>query len=268
MKVILLAGGRGTRARPFSLYSPKAMIPLNGRPIVDHIVRYLANFSIIEEFIIVCEFDHFGNQIVNYFEGKEDRIGKKIIFVEDKKNGTGGAILSAESLVKNDDFFAVWFADNLCAIDMNHFIRQYELLERNEENDPGKFIGIIATRDQRKEETGIVVLDAKDKLSVKEFIEKPVMKLELPETLGIYLFSPNLLNFIHTQQKGSIIGDSFDLSFDVLAQIPRLGSKIFSYALPPDRDWIDIESPSYADRNKKLIENIISQTKMTNKEQQ
>src|SRR5262245_17121438 len=157
MKVILLAGGRGTRARPFSLYSPKAMIPLNGRPIIDHIVRYLANFSIIEKFIIVCEFDYFGNQIVNYFEGKEDTIGRKIIFVEDKKNGTGGAVLSAESMVKNDDFFAVWFADNLCAIDMDHFIRQYELLEQTEKNDPGKFIGMIATRNQRKEETGIVV---------------------------------------------------------------------------------------------------------------
>jgi mannose-1-phosphate guanylyltransferase len=265
MKVILLAGGRGTRAMPFSLYSPKSMIPINGRPVIDHITRYLANFSIVEDFIIVCEFDHLGTQIVNYFEGKEHTMGKKIIFVEDNKNGTGGAILSAESLVKDDDFFAVWFADNLCALDVDHLIHEYELLEHKQINDPSKFIGIIATREHRKEETGIVVLDPNDKPRIKEFVEKPLQKLESPETLGIYLFSKNLLNFIHMQKEASTLGDAFDLSYEVLSQIPRVGSKIFSYTLPSDRYWIDVESPTHADRNKDLIKKILSQMKMKNR---
>jgi mannose-1-phosphate guanylyltransferase len=265
MKVILLAGGRGTRAMPFSLYSPKSMIPINGRPVIDHITRYLAKFSIVESFIIVCEFDHLGKQIVNYFEGKEHIIGKKIIFVEDAKNGTGGAILSAESLVKDDDFFVVWFADNLCAVDVDDFIRQYKFQESMKENDHSKFIGIIATRGHRKEETGIVVLDPKEKPRIKEFVEKPTLKLELPETLGIYLFSKNLLNFIHMQKEASTLGDAFDLSYEVLAQIPRFGSTIFSYSLPSDREWIDIESPTHAGRNKDLIEKILSQMNKKNK---
>ena len=79
------------------------MIPVNGRPVIDHIIRYLANFPIVEDFIIVCEFDHFGQQIVNYFEGKEQTIGRRIVFVQDKKNGTGGAILNVESLVRDDE---------------------------------------------------------------------------------------------------------------------------------------------------------------------
>ena len=265
MKVILLAGGRGTRAMPFSQYSPKAMIPVNGRPVIDHIIRYLANFPIIEDFIIVCEFDQMGQQIINYFEGKEQNIGRRIIFVEDKKNGTGGAILSAESSVGNDDFFVAWFADNLCALDMDHLIRQYELLKNIKENDLGEFIGIVATRDHRKEETGIVVLDPKENLRIKEFIEKPIVKLELPETLGIYLFSRNLFKFIHAQKETATLGDAFDLSYDILAHIPQGVSKVFSYALPSDRDWIDIESPAHADRNKVLIENILSQMTMKKK---
>jgi choline kinase len=68
LKAILLAGGRGTRAKPFTEYFPKAMFPLNGRPIIDYIVRYLAQFSQINEIIIVCDFDNFGKQIINYFE--------------------------------------------------------------------------------------------------------------------------------------------------------------------------------------------------------
>lgn len=260
-----MAGGLGTRAKPFSQYSPKAMIPVNGRPVIDHIIRYLANFPILEDFIIVCEFDDIGQQIVNYFEGKEQNIGKRIIFVQDKKYGTGGAILSAESYVRNDDFFVAWFADNLCALDMGHLIHQYELLKNIQENDLGEFIGIVATRAHRKEETGIVVLDPKEKLRIKEFIEKPLVKLELPETLGIYLFSCNLFKFIHKQKETAILGDVFDLSYDILTQIPQDGSNMFSYSLPSDREWIDIESPAHADRNKVLIEKILSQMKMKKK---
>ena len=57
MKAILLAGGLGTRAKPFTEYFPKAMFPLDGRPIIDYIVRYLARFSQINEIIIICGFD-------------------------------------------------------------------------------------------------------------------------------------------------------------------------------------------------------------------
>jgi mannose-1-phosphate guanylyltransferase len=85
------------------------------------------------------------------------------------------------------------------------------------------------------------------------------VKLELPETLGIYLFSRSLFKFIHTQKETAILGDAFDLSYDILTHIPKVGSKMFSYALPSDREWIDIESPAHADRNKVLIEKILSQ---------
>ena len=52
MKVVLLAGGKGTRARPFSDYIPKSMIPIEGRPVIDQVVRYLARFAIVEEILI------------------------------------------------------------------------------------------------------------------------------------------------------------------------------------------------------------------------
>ena len=84
MKVLLIAGGSGSRAKPFSQYTPKPMTSLDGRPIIDHIVRYLARFPEVDNFVIVCEFDDHGKQIINYFEGKERIIGKQIVFVEDK----------------------------------------------------------------------------------------------------------------------------------------------------------------------------------------
>ncbi|WP_320416534.1 nucleotidyltransferase family protein [Candidatus Nitrosotenuis chungbukensis] len=46
MKAVILAGGKGTRARPFTDYFPKAMIPVLGSPLIDHVVRYLSSFKL------------------------------------------------------------------------------------------------------------------------------------------------------------------------------------------------------------------------------
>jgi mannose-1-phosphate guanylyltransferase len=55
------------------------MFPIEGRLLVGYVVRYICKFSFISEIMIACEFDSFGNQIINYFEGEETVIGKKIL---------------------------------------------------------------------------------------------------------------------------------------------------------------------------------------------
>ena len=200
MKVVLLAGGRGTRARPFSDFVPKSMIPIEGRPVIDHVIRYLARFKIIDEILIVCEFDFFGNQIINYFEGKESVILKKISFIEDNKSGTGGAVLRAEESIKNgSEPFLVWFADNLCALNLMDLVSRFHALNVNLES--GKEVtGILVTRRHRYEETGRVTVAANDCNKIEKFIEKPIVELESPEALGIYLFNNKVFEYLHQQQ--------------------------------------------------------------------
>jgi len=109
MKIVLLAGGIGSRARPFSDYSPKALIPINGKPLIDYIIRYVSKFSHITEIIIVCEFDSHGKQIINYLEGKERVIGQKIIFIYKGKKwweGTADEIMSSNNKEINEFVFA------------------------------------------------------------------------------------------------------------------------------------------------------------------
>ena len=259
LKAVLIAGGSGSRAKPFSQYTPKPMTSLDGRPMIDHILRYLARFSEIDEFIIVCEFDDHGKQIINYFEGKEKIVGKQIVFVEDKKNGTGGAVLNAEPVIGGDDSFIVWFADNMCALDVGTFVKQYKFLNGSQKNHGKNLIGMVVTRDYRNEETGRIVCDPNESNRIMEFTEKPFTKLEHPETLGIYLFSDTLFSFIHKQRDSSIIGNSIDLSFDILAKLPSLGFGLYSYPISSQIDWIDVESPVYAERNKKLVNRILAQ---------
>jgi mannose-1-phosphate guanylyltransferase len=142
-KAVLLAWGYGTRAKPFTDYFPKAMFPLEGRPVIDHIVRFLSRVSSISEIIIVCDFDRFGKQIINYFDGKDLVLGKSIKFVEDKRKGTGGSLLEVEGHIGQDEYFLVWFANNLSALKVEGMIREYNLI-RSKNNEV--IIGMIATR--------------------------------------------------------------------------------------------------------------------------
>lgn len=253
MKVVLLAGGLGSRAKPFSDYCPKALIPINGRPIIDYIIRYISKFSFISEILIVCEFDSHGKQIINYFEGKECIIDKKITFIEDKKKGTGGSLLECQEKLK-DDIFLVWFSDNLCALNLDRVVVEYSNI--NKDNDA---IGLLIARKKRHEETGRVILDEYRKNNInliKEFIEKPIIELEYPEAAGIYIFNNGFLDLLKQKSNEK---ESFDLSSDILSKIGHnTKSKLYCYLIDSNEiNWADIESPTYVERNKKEIDSII-----------
>ena len=262
MKVVLLAGGFGSRARPFSDYCPKALIPINGRPVIDHVIRYISKFTFINEILIVCEFDSFGKQIINYFEGKENIIGIKITFIEDKKRGTGGAISECQEKLKDEQVFLVWFSDNLCALNLDRIVLDYNNVNSLNKYSP---IGLLIARKKRHEETGRVILNTNNKDDkndinlIKQFTEKPTIDLEYPEATGIYLFSNRFLDLLKLVSKENE-GKSFDLSKDVLSKIDYYTKdRLYCYLLPiNETNWVDIESPTYIERNKKTIDGILS----------
>jgi mannose-1-phosphate guanylyltransferase len=261
MRAVLLAGGLGTREKPFTDYCPKAMIPIEGRPHVDHITRYICKFSFISEILIVCEFDSFGNQIINYFEGKEKIIGKKIRFVEDKKNGTGGALFQCRELLKDEPFFLVWYADNLCALHLNDMYKKFKLLEdKKQEKLP---IAMVVTRSKRHEETGRVLVNdhCQDNVYVIEsFVEKPIINLENPEAVGIYLFTQRILDeLMYCAEMHS--SQSFDLSSDILSHVKYdEQNKLYAYDIEyTKKEWVDIESPTFVNRNKVSMKTIVNQ---------
>ena len=85
MKAVILAGGKGTRAKPFTDFFPKALIPVEGKPLIDHIVHFLSSFKIIDEIVIVSDYKGPGGQIQHYF--KDGKHGKKIKLQPSRSNG-------------------------------------------------------------------------------------------------------------------------------------------------------------------------------------
>jgi len=239
VKAVILAGGKGTRGKPYTEYFPKAMTPINGKPLIDYVVDYLNSFSFIKEIIIISDYEGLGGQIKNYYDNTNNK--KNIIFVQDSQSGTGGDLLHIEKRLKDESEFVLWFVDNLCAIDLK---KMRDFFKKK------KSTACIATRTTRKEETGFAVV--KDGI-ITEFKEKPKMKLQLSECLGIYILGKDILKRIKTKSKQKEI----NLSFDILQELSK-EKKISAYDIG-DGEWIDAESPMVLERNKKTVQKIIEQ---------
>ena len=236
MKAIILAGGKGTRGKPYTEYFPKAMIPINGKPIVDYVVRYLKTFNFIKEVIIISDYEGLGGQIKNYYGSQ-----KKIKFIQDSQTGTGGDLLHIEKEIKGESEFLLWFVDNLCAVDIKKMRSVFK--EKNSS-------ACIATRTKRKEETGFATVE--DGI-IKEFKEKPTMKLQLSECLGIYMLGKDIIEKIKKKKNQKQI----NLSYDILQELSKEG-KVSAYDIA-EKEWIDAESPMVLERNEKLVTKIIKQ---------
>jgi mannose-1-phosphate guanylyltransferase len=236
VKAIILAGGKGTRGKPYTEYFPKAMTPINGKPLIDYIVKYVKSFNFIKEVIIISDFEGLGGQIKNYFGDQ-----KNITFVQDSQSGTGGDLLHIEKKLKDESEFLLWFVDNLCAVDVK---KMREFFKKKNS------LACIATRTKRKEETGFAVVENG---VIKEFKEKPVMKLQLSECLGVYILGKEVLKKIKVKQKQKQI----NLSYDILQQLSKEG-KISAFDIE-DNEWMDVESPMVLERNEKTVKTIIKQ---------
>ena len=235
MKAIILAGGKGTRGKPYTEFFPKAMSPIDDKPLIDYVVKYLKSFNFVKEVIIVSDFNGLGGQIKNYFGNQ-----KNISFVQDSQSGTGGDLLHIEKKLKGESEFLLWFVDNLCAVDVK---KMRDIFKEK------KSSATIATRTKRKEETGFALVENG---IIKEFKEKPVMKLQLSECLGVYMLGPDIIKKIKKLKKKEV-----NLSFDILQQLSKEG-KISAFDVR-DSDWIDAESPMILERNQKTVKKIIKQ---------
>jgi len=235
VKAVILAGGKGTRGKPYTEYFPKAMIPINDKPLIDYVVRYLKTFKFIKEIIIISDYNGLGGQIKNYYENQ-----KNIKFIQDSQSGTGGDLLHIEKELKNESEFLLWFVDNLCAIDVKKMKNIFK---------EKKSSACIATRTKRKEETGFANVENG---IIKEFKEKPIMKLQLSECLGIYILGKEIIRKIKEKKQKQV-----NLSYDILQQLSKEG-KVSAYDIA-DREWIDAESPMVLERNEKTVTKIIKQ---------
>ena len=265
MKAVIMAGGRGTRGRPYTEYFPKAMIPVSDRPLIDHIIRYIESFEFVDQTIVITDLGGLGGQIRNYY-GADGPLydSDRIAFVQDSQSGTGGDLLHISDMIGQGEPFILWFADNLCAVDLAGMYRQFQ---------DKQSVACIATRTERSEETGFAVVD--DDGIVRKFVEKPVMKMPSSECLGVYILHSKVLSRISNAMSGCPDGGNYksgggdnggggdaiakkqvNLSHDILQDLSKEGA-ISAFDIGTAQ-WVDVGSPVVLERNASRVDEILS----------
>ena len=226
-----MAGGRGTRARPFTDYMPKAMMPAGGRPIIEHIIRHMGASDDISEITVIADLEGMGGQIYHRYRTYGT---KPIKFIQDSGSGTGGDLRHMDT---GGDFL-LWFCDNLCALDIRGMADWY---------GRSGAAACIAVRSERPEETGFA--EVEDGMVVR-FQEKPVLRLPYCECLGIYILGGGIPDIIRG------MAGPVNLSYDILQRMAPEGT-VAAYDIG-DIPWLDAESPAVLARNHTMVASIVS----------
>jgi NDP-sugar pyrophosphorylase family protein len=217
-RAIILAGGQGTRLRPYTTVLPKPLMPVGDRPILDIVIRQLAR-SGFERITIAT--GYLAELIEVFFkDGKEYGIPIDY-FRETEPLGTVGALSLIDDL---DEDFLVMNGDVLTDIDYRGLLERH--IEGGQETT-------IATH-LRSIEVSLGVMhfgDNDDRTRVTDYLEKP--KIDYEASMGVYCFAPAALELIPAGQR-------LDFPDLVLRQIAA-GQTVRSWR--SDDFWLDIGRP-------------------------
>jgi len=182
VKAIILAGGLGTRLRPLTNDIPKPLLPVKGRPIIEHAILNFKKHGISE---IILSVGHLSDKIKKYF-GTGEKWGVKLEYcIEDQPLGTGGAIKKAAQGIK-ETFLAI-NGDNLADFDWTAAIDTHKKF--------GAKITLSLYPVEDVTQYGIAKLDGG---KILQFIEKPKPE-EAPSNLnnaGGYVLEPAALEIL------------------------------------------------------------------------
>jgi len=238
MKAMILAAGKGTRVRPITHTTPKPMIPILQKPVMEFLLELLRQHGFDQ---IMVNVSHLAEEIENYFRDGQ-RFGVQIAYsfegrIEDGEL-IGDAVGSAGGLKRIQDFqaffddtFVVLCGDALIDLDLSEAVRRHRA--------KGAMASLITKRVPHDQVSsyGVVVTDPDGR--VLSFQEKPAVEEAASDMIntGIYIFEPEVLEYIPS-------GEAFDIGSDLFPKLVAAGAPF--YALPMEFEWVDIgKVPDY-----------------------
>ncbi|MFN2470085.1 MAG: sugar phosphate nucleotidyltransferase [Gaiellaceae bacterium] len=218
MKAVVMAGGEGTRLRPLTSNQPKPMVPIVGKPCMEHILELLHEHGLDDVIVTVA----FLPQAIRGHFGDGESLGMTIEYsVEEAPLGTAGSVRLASG--KLDETFLVISGDALCDFDLT------KLVEFHRERDAAVTIGLKSVPNPL--EFGIVVADAEGR--VERFLEKPSWSQVFSDTIntGVYVVEPEVLRHVPA-------GRPHDFSKELFPLLLEMGRPLYGYSM--EGYWQDI----------------------------
>jgi mannose-1-phosphate guanylyltransferase/phosphomannomutase len=218
MKGVVMAGGEGTRLRPLTSNQPKPMVPIVGKPCMEHIVELLKEHDLDDVIVTVA----FMPQAIRGYFGDGEAFGVALRYsIEESPAGTAGSVKLAEEAL--GETFLVISGDALCDIDLSDLIRFHR------EKGGVATLGLKSVSNPL--EFGIVVTDADGR--IERFLEKPSWGQVFTDTIntGIYVLEPEVLRHVPLDRP-------FDFSKELFPLLLEMGKPLFGYVA--EGYWQDI----------------------------
>jgi len=255
MKAMILAAGKGTRVRPITHTTPKPMIPIMQKPVMEFLLELLRQHGFNQ---IMVNVSHLSEEIENYFRDGQ-RFGVQIAYsfegrIEDGKL-IGDALGSAGGLKRIQDFqpffddtFVVLCGDALIDLDLGEAVRRHK--------EKGAMASMITKRvpPDQVSSYGVVVSDPDGR--VLSFQEKPSVEDAASDMIntGIYIFEPEVFDFIPS-------GEPFDIGSELFPKLVEAGAPFF--ALPMEFEWVDIgKVPDYWQAIRSVLQGDVRQVQV------
>jgi mannose-1-phosphate guanylyltransferase/phosphomannomutase len=220
MKAVVMAGGEGSRLRPLTSRQPKPLVPVAGRPIMEHILLHIRRHQMRE---VVATVQYLGASIRNYFGDGSEQGVSLTYSVEDSPLGTAGSVMLARPQLT--ETFIVISGDSLTDIDLAAAARFHR--ERR------ALATIVLKPVPNPLEYGVVVVDEGG--AVQRFIEKPSWGEVISDlaNTGIYILDPAVFDFFKA-------GEVTDWSGDVFPKLLKQGEPVYGWVAPGY--WEDVGS--------------------------
>ena len=222
-RAMVLAAGRGTRLAPITDTTPKPLVPVAGRPLLEHILEFLRAGGVRE---VVVNLHHLGHAIERHL-GDGSRFGVRVRYSwEDPILDTGGGIKHAEPLLAGEPFVVI-NGDSLLELRLRDVVEYHQARRA--------VATMVVRPDPVAERYGLIELDADDR--VRRVVGLPG---EVPGPLrgfmfpGLHVFEPGIFAWMDENTACSVIRVTYP-------RLLRAGAPVYGFVT--HARWVTIDTP-------------------------
>jgi mannose-1-phosphate guanylyltransferase / phosphomannomutase len=237
VKAVVMAGGEGTRLRPLTSNQPKPMVPIAGKPCMEHSLELVRRHGITSAVATLA----YMPQVISGYFGEGSHLGVELDYsVEEIPAGTAGSVKLLEHYL--DETFLVVSGDALTDMDLTSLIEFHRYkgaaatLALKRVPDPLEFGVVITAEDGR----------------IERFLEKPTWGEVFSDTIntGIYVLEPEVLAEVPAEV-------SYDFSKDLFPRLLEAGVPLYGFVI--DGYWQDIGNLiQYQEANRDALDGKVS----------
>jgi NDP-sugar pyrophosphorylase family protein len=216
MKAVILAGGKGTRLKPYTTSFPKPLVPIGDKPILEIVIDQLISFGITD---IILAVGHLAELIMAYFTNIKKFENQIKYSWEKEPLGTVGALWLVKDEINKT--FLVMNGDVLSDIDYQKLIEDHK--------QSGSIATIALAQRSVNMDFGVVKLNESN--NIIDYLEKPTITQSV--SMGIYIFEPKIFQYMPLNKR-------FDLP-DLVKNLLKNREKVNGYI--HNGYWLDIGRP-------------------------